>query len=347
MSGNFRSGFLAAAENAHGDYVGSGDDRESEPVVLDADFVVAFKAEYGLTPEELFSVINCLEETARVKGSVQFDATYSELSSILRHGTQLSEKQIDEVLERFSLWPRSEWASTEEGFTTKDIEPWGFGRRLAVVARPFLKINGEVGGSWIIHPPIIRDYIFHTLNEIYKTHYRRDYFRTNAIRSWSDGKANELGLKFNATVADEFRKLGWQARSSLKMTEFGAPANPDLGDLDVLAWKPSGIVFATECKRLKAARNTTQIVKRLKEFRGEVGDDLHKHLNRFKWLSEHAENIAGVIGFLPVRSKLRSLLVTNTTVPMQYVTDLPIPNISIDSLTSLKELIAANSRPEP
>lgn len=106
--------------------------------------------------------------------------------------------------------------------------------------------------------------------------------------------------------------------------------------------RPDGLVFAAECKRLKAARNATQIVNRLKEFRGEIGDDLDRHLTRFRWLSDNLPSVARVIGYRSPKICLKPLLITNTTVPMQYMTGLPIPNSSIGPVTSLEQLIAAN-----
>jgi hypothetical protein len=341
MSGNFRIGFIAAADKPSSDYA-SGAELKPEPVPLDPNFIAAFEEEFGLAPEALFSGVECLEETARIKGKIYFEAGHGELSSIIRHGTGRSQNQIDTVLKRFSLWPRKEWAAKEEGFTTKDIEPWGFGRRLALIARPFLKITDQGEGTWIIHPAIIRDYLLHSVSEIHEARYRRDYFHSSQMRAWSDRRRNELGSKFNMTVAEEFRKLRWQARASVGMQEFGAPSDPDLGDVDVLAWRPDGLVFAAECKRLKAARNATQIVNRLKEFRGEIGDDLDRHLARFRWLSDNLPSVARVSGYRSQKICLKPLLITNTTVPMQYMTRLPIPNSSIGPVTSLEQLITAN-----
>ena len=340
MSGNFRVGFIAAADKPSIDYA-SGAQLKHEPVPLDPNFIAAFEEEFGLAPEPLFSVVECLEEAARIKGKIYFEAGHGELSSIIRHGTGRSQNQIDAVLKRFSLWPRKEWAAKEEGFTTKDIEPWGFGRRLALIARPFLKITDQEG-IWIIHPAIIRDYLLHSVSEIHEARYRRDYFHSNQMRAWSDRRRNELGSNFNMIVAEEFRKLGWQARASVKMQEVGAPSDPDLGDVDVLAWRPDGSIFVTECKRLKAARNATQIVNRLKEFRGEIGDDLDRHLTRFRWLSDNVTRVTRITGCPSTKPCLKPLLVTNTSVPMQYMTNLPIPNRSIGPVTSLEDLIAAN-----
>jgi hypothetical protein len=341
LSGNFRTGFLAAAESARANYAAA-EDENAHPVPLDPDFVRSFEVEFGVTPTTLFSIVDCLEEVGRIKGTIYFEVIHAELSSILRHGTGISQRQIDTVLDRFSLFHRRAWNICGAGFTIKDIEPWGFGRRLSLIARPFIKVSDEADGVWIIHPALIRDYLVHSLSEIYAARYRRDYFTTAAMRRWTDGRSNSLGLAFNDTVADEFRKLGWQARASVKMHEFGAPSQPDLGDVDVIAWSAKGHVFAAECKRLKPARNPTQIVHRLKEFRGEIGDDLSKHVRRFRWLASNTNNIRKVLGMDSRKMRLKALLITNTTVPMQYMNALPIPASSIGPVTSLDQLVATN-----
>ena len=69
---------------------------------------------------------------------------------------------------------------------------------------------------------------------------------------------DERGHAFANSVAGLLRKEGWGARNEVQMTELGAP--PELGDIDVLAWKMNGEVLAIiECKRLQLARTVAEI----------------------------------------------------------------------------------------
>ena len=54
------------------------------------------------------------------------------------------------------------------------------------------------------------------------------------------------------------------------MTKLGAPKNPDLGDIDVLAWRRTSVdVFLVEAKRLTPALTVREVIQRLEEFRGD------------------------------------------------------------------------------
>ena len=139
-------------------------------------------------------------------------------------------------------------------------------------------------------------------------------------RYWGAAK-NKRGHGFEETVADLFRKNGWHARKVL-MTELGTSST--LGDIDVLAWKPTGEVLIVECKHLLLARTVAEVAEVCRRFRGEVGDELVKHVKRVAWVRENPSSLESIIGFRPVCGRIDDRLVTNTHVPMMYLTSLPI-----------------------
>jgi len=134
---------------------------------------------------------------------------------------------------------------------------------------------------------------------------------------------DERGHAFAKSAADKFHKGGWQARSEVQMTELGA--SPELGDIDVLAWKSSGEVLLIECKRLQLARTVAEIAEICRRFRGEAKDELDRHVRRVAWVMKHPSSLERVVGFTPDPHRIESRLVTNTHVPMMYLTSLPIP----------------------
>ena len=63
-----------------------------------------------------------------------------------------------------------------------------------------------------------------------------EYFTGSRLKAWIGGINNKRGNDFNERVAKEFRKLGFQARASVQMTELNVPVEMgDLGDIDALA----------------------------------------------------------------------------------------------------------------
>ena len=109
------------------------------------------------------------------------------------------------------------------------------------------------------------------------------------------------------------------------MTELGGTA--ELGDIDVLAWKPSREVLLIECKRLQLARTIAEIAEICTRFRGDAKDELDRHVQRVIWTKNNRTGLQELIGFVPDASQIQDRLVTNVQVPMMYLTSLPLnPN---------------------
>jgi len=147
------------------------------------------------------------------------------------------------------------------------------------------------------------------------------FFVSQEMKSYWGAAKNKRGHAFEETVADLLRKDGWQARKVL-MRELGASSN--LGDIDVLAWKPTGEVLIVECKRLMFARTVAEIAEVCRRFRGEAVDDLAKHMRRAAWVRANPSSLERIVGFRPDRDRIDDRVVTNTHVPMMYLTSLPI-----------------------
>ena len=137
------------------------------------------------------------------------------------------------------------------------------------------------------------------------------------------GKVNdEKGHAFAQSVANKLCEKGWHTRNEVQMTELGTFA--ELGDVDVLAWKPSGEIQIIECKRLQVARTIAEIAEICHRFRGEAKDELDKHVKRIEWIRANATCLQRVVGFPPDPSNIDDSLVTNVDVPMTYLKSLPI-----------------------
>ncbi len=106
------------------------------------------------------------------------------------------------------------------------------------------------------------------------------------------------------------------------MTELGGFA--ELGDVDVLAWRQTGEIRVIECKRLQLARTVAEVAEICRRFRGEAKDELDKHVQRINWIRDNPESLHHVVGFVPDPTYIDDRLVTNTHVPMMYLTSLPI-----------------------
>jgi hypothetical protein len=284
MSGEFRTGFQATARAGDAYYLAENRPQVAQEKPFNDVFERAFEAEIGVTPSRLLAAIKRLQDLALTKGAICFELTREELESKLICRGQIEAEHCQMLLHNLTLSLRPEWAKPPNGFHSRDIEPWSFGRKLSLVSRPFIRLSESPSGPYFVHPAMIEDFVIHTLEQFLNAHIRTDRFHSVAMKNWVDSELNRLGALFNLIVAERFRAMGLQATDSVKMSAFGVTKGKDLGDVDVLAWTATGNVFAVECKRLKPARNVSEIVNRLRGFRGELGDRLHKHLERTRWL---------------------------------------------------------------
>ena len=166
----------------------------------------------------------------------------------------------------------------------------------------------------------------------------QEFFTSQQMRAFAGKTAHALGGVFEDEVVSELKANGWEARARVQMTELGA--SQELGDVDVLAWRPDGRVLILECKRLQPARTVGEVAEALQKFAGEEKDKLARHLRRLSWLQGSPSLIPRALrlGKDSVISSVQGRLITNTDVPMMYVKDLPIPVTEIIPLRFVKTI---------
>ena len=133
--------------------------------------------------------------------------------------------------------------------------------------------------------------------------------------------ADRNGHEFNRKVAQRLNTLHWKAKQELSLAQFGG--GPELGDIDVLAWRPEfGLIYAIECKSLRFDRTVGEIGERLAEYTaGTVAGKrtpLQKHLDRIAYLQTNPEPLSQLTGIPAERLQVRSALITEKLVPMQF-----------------------------
>jgi hypothetical protein len=148
-----------------------------------------------------------------------------------------------------------------------------------------------------------------------------EMFDTDEMHTWIGASIDRAGHAFNSKVCTALRALGYRAETEVLMQRFGAPK--ELGDMDVVAWRPgTEVVHLIECKRLSQARTLGEIGERLREYTdleptGSTRTPVKKHLDRVAFLKANPDAVAG---FLELRGPLvlRSCIVTENLVPMQF-----------------------------
>ncbi|QUL99295.1 MAG: hypothetical protein IMF26_04360 [Candidatus Fermentithermobacillus carboniphilus] len=300
--------------------------------VLSADFIRAFRIEFSLTPDEAIDGLAALMDLAVERDSVVVETTLGDLKTRLTVARGLSPDACEAFIRTFSIFHRPAWDKSPPGFSERDIYPWRFRRRLSLAARPILIFGNEDDDRVFYGAGTLMSGVRFLLERSERGHLPQEFFTSQAMKQYIGMVNNERGRAFALSVADRLREKGWQTRTEVPMTELEGPA--ELGDVDVLAWRPSGEVLLIECKRLQLARTVAEVAEICRRFRGEAMDELDKHVRRVNWIRANPVSLCRIVGFVPDPARIDDRLVTNTHVPVMYLTSLPI---EADKIGPLKE----------
>ena len=313
MTEHWRRTFREAAQDEE-----DGGDDAVEEGVPDPGFPRAFAAEFGLTPEQYQGFVQGLAFEAAELAAAHLRLRRSEVVHRLGDTGAVSPELAFESL---ALTPRARWDEKDPAdATARDWYPWRYARRLSILRRPLVQLSLEENPVVIVVPSILvgtLDYLGQAaFGELPET-----LFDSPEMIACVGRAADRNGHDFARRVAERLGELKWQTAREVGLSRFGG--DDSLGDVDVLAWQQAtGLVCAIECKSLRFDRTVGEIGERLAEYSvGTVGttrSPLQKHLDRISCLEGNRERLAEFTGMTVDRLQLRSGLVTEKLVPMQF-----------------------------
>ena len=314
---------------------------QSDAVITETELVQfgeAFAEEYGFTVQQLVEISNTWREVAIHSSRTRRVITENEMFEILAKGASMTRVQTESFLDRFTLPIRSARNSDlPRNCSTEDVFPWRFRRHLSLLMRPLVEIS-EQPRTWFVSAPSFEQATKYITGSIHEGRLPDQFFRSAKMRSYIGTMRNQHGHAFTERVAVALRPNVSDLRVEVRMTEFGAPANPDLGDVDIFAWTiSSGIVFLIECKRLTPALTVREVILRLEEFRGDErkNDSLRKHIRRVNWLEQNRFGVERITRIPAADIVFHPLLVTSESVPMQFFEEMKFPTqqvVPVDEL---------------
>lgn len=285
---SFRTNFEAAA-GEYERWVGPKPSEHSSPAgqrYESSEFRQAFQAEFGLSSDRFIDICAALLDRAVEQESVVVELSRATLIGYC--GSRgVTETDIDCFLAAFALPSRPTWAPKRPLAEPRDVQPWRFERRLSIMLRPLIECRRGSETSYVYGATTLQHSMGYMLDSTERGKFDKDVFRSAQMRSYIGQRVDALGAEFTQRVASALKDLGWHTRTEVKMSALGAGKNPNLGDIDVLAWSDDGRVLLIECKRLKTARSISEIAQTCNRFRGNTGDHLFKHLRRAKWLNQN------------------------------------------------------------
>jgi len=266
-----------------------------------------------------------------------------QMMSLLNEDGEMTDRQAGRLVDALTLPIRRAWDSDLPPRCSKqDVFPWRFRRNLSILMRPLVLVKTNPRG-WLISAPFFEKSAKYMTANIHEGRLPDRFFISSQLRAYIGGIVDQHGHAFAEQVAAVFRKSGYKAETEIRLTELGAPRNPDLGDVDVLAWKESGTgVFIVECKRLTPALTVREVIQRLEDFKGDEHrkDSLGKHLARARWLDKNRAGVQKITGIPAAAISFRPLVVTSELMPMQFFEEMNFPTnqvVSVDELPTYLE----------
>lgn len=299
--------------------------------VFSADFIEAFQAEFGLTPDEAVDGVAVLMGLAVERNSVIVETTLGDLKASLISAGSLSPAAAQAFIRTFSISHRPKWDEPLAGFRKQDLYPWRFRRRLSVAARPILVFGERDSDKVFFGAGMVRAGVAYLIGRSEDGQLPQEFFVSKEMAKYIGAVNSKRGHAFAQSVAEQLEKDGWYTRTEAKMTELGGSA--ELGDADILAWRITGEIQLVECKRLQLARTVAEVAEICRRFQGEAKDELDRHIRRVEWIKANPRGLERIVGFVPDPANIDHRLVTNTRVPIMYLTSLPIEPSKIGPLS--------------
>ena len=313
MSEHWRRTFRDAAQGQESSGVGEVKEGVPEP-----EFPCAFAAEFGLTVEQFAAFVQ-----QAALDAVELDSAWlrQPRSEVVRRLRDAGARDADRAFASFALAPRDRWDECQpENAKARDWYPWRFNRRLSIMRRPLVQLSREDDPAVIVAPSLLAG----TLSYVGQAAFGElpvTLFDSPEMRACVGRASDRNGHEFARRVAKRLGELKWETAREVSLTRLGG--DDSLGDVDVLGWQPvTGLVYVIECKSLRFDRTIREVGERLAQYSAgtleEKRTPLQKHLDRMSYLKANRERVADFTAIPLDRLQLRSGLVPENPVWMQF-----------------------------
>ncbi len=294
------------------------------PLDEDDTFFQAFAAEFGLPLRRAAEIGHALQAVAVKQQRDTLSLHRSKIQALLAAlSPPIPAVDLGRFLNCFGLSSRPGWDSKPDApYTSSDVWPWIFERRLSLMLKPVLVLSDEPDPHLVYGVRQLDMSVHYAAALLESGVWPKEKLTSDAARAYVDAEANRRGLAFESEIAALVRSASWQAIEHITPGRLGA--RPQLGDVDVLAVSPDGRRWwVIECKWFGAARTPREIASWLQDFRGKPGDKLDKHLRRVAWVREHRATVVTRLGLAAVPECVEGRIVTTSPVPLSLQSGLP------------------------
>ena len=176
----------------------------------DKEFLSAWKSEFDVGFGESMAFLRLLQDIGAERGAAVMTVRTSELMAACTASGTMAEPDASAMLELFVLRRRPGWRVPPPGYLERDRQPWRFRRRLSLMRRPIVDLDGpgDQDPHLLIAPGMVVDGAAYLVNGLLAGAFPHGYVDSGAMRSWLGGATNRAGHAFNGEVATRMRGLG-------------------------------------------------------------------------------------------------------------------------------------------
>jgi hypothetical protein len=285
-------------------------------------FAEAFRAETTIDISDLPRFLELVEDIGANREEAVYEIRLSELTNSTKGGL-LSKEKILAFVGLFSLEPRASWETLPEGYSTRDLNPWLFRRRLSLYFKPIVRLDTSSDPSMIISPGFLVDAFNYVLGLYSICGIEEERCKSAELKRWIGAERDRRGHTFSRDVSSHLKSVGFETEQEIKISSFipSSLLDRDYGDIDVLAWsKGSKSVFIVECKNLLFAKSFKEIAEQLQDYKGKMRngkpDSLKRHVDRIRVLQKNLSYLEKRLGIQGL--EIRGCIVFSKNAPMLY-----------------------------
>ena len=279
------------------------------------DIDLAFTDEYGYSFSELYTFIQALlDEGNSIESEIKVMKSEDVIAQV-EQTTDLTSETIKKIIRNISLAKRDDYTNPPDGFSTSDIWPWRFNRRLSFTRRPIIAYGDDLiwGNRQLAHS------FWFTLDLLFDGKYKAS---GQALRSLIGKIANKRGNTFNDDVKKKLDGISSIAVDSkvkkINGKRIASDDNNTLGDIDILIINHrKNRIIVCEVKDFSYTKNAYEMYQEYQSVFCDNGSKLcyiSKHKRRVQWVKEHIDDVVKHYNLSKGKWTVRDILITNEVI---------------------------------
>ena len=134
---------------------------------LDPEFLAALNAEWGVSLDDVLTMLTFLEELGLEEGSAIVKRRMSDLLEVNTARVELGPETVHRLLETFSSKPRGQWDKVGRPYDEKDVQLWRFKRRLSLLRKPLIQLDSSSDPLIAFAPGMVREALNYQVRMFY------------------------------------------------------------------------------------------------------------------------------------------------------------------------------------